>query len=440
MIRALAKILSADNLWGRFLLALLYTLVYDYLFESYIYGLFYYMGSIEYVQIDVANKIVWILLSVLPVAAYQGIKSVVSYLCLFFYLFVYIPFIQAMFVMYGISIGEIYRDTFVMFIFMVIFFQVGNKSIRLFSDFKVVPQISLRQLEIVTLLLTLAIVIMKRDSMHFVNILTQSDDMYSFRQESAQDGSSGIAAYFQGWLSGALYPFLLVIYLKQRKKLKIAGALFGYIILFMIDMQKMTFLMPFALIALNICVKQRELLSKYLHTVFILFISSISYVIFLLKDNELISSIAGLVILRTVCVAGWLTQMYVHFFASHPYTYFSHINIINSITGAYPYNQSLGMTVAYGSQNANANFILMDGIASVGIIGVVIVCILFTVLLLLINSICNRYDKKDLLVLFTPVTAYFLNCSIFTTLLSYGLLVLLVVLVCFKENCYDKKE
>ena len=54
-------------------------------------------------------------------------------------------------------------------------------------------------------------------------------------------------------------------------------------------------------------------------------------------------------------------------------------------------------------------------------------------MLLFINSISARYKKSDIFIMFMPTIAYFLNTSIFTTMLSNGLFVLILLVVCSKN-------
>ena len=69
---------------------------------------------------------------------------------------------------------------------------------------------------------------------------------------------------------------------------------------------------------------------------------------------------------------------------------YSHIGIVNYITGAYPFGKdALGKAVWSGykgfsieeSMNANANFLVTDGVAAAGIYGVFIIAIIFYYLL-----------------------------------------------------------
>ena len=84
--------------------------------------------------------------------------------------------------------------------------------------------------------------------------------------------------------------------------------------------------------------------------------------------------------------------------------------------------------MAYGVQNANANFFLTDGLAAAGFWGVLGIGLVFYLLLHLVNSISYRYRMSDLLIIFLPSLSYILNTSLFTTLLSNGLLILFLLI------------
>lgn len=434
MKKALSYILSADCLMGKLMLACIYALAYDFMYENFVYKLFSYIGNMDYVEMGMENRVLWILLSILPFAAYKGLTKLSSFFSLFLYLFVYLPFIHAIFVAYNISQLQIYSYSLAMMVIMISLFKFGGEW-TLLRDIVVKPQISLRTIEIITLVLTLLYVAIAHSSMHFVNIFTQSGDMYAYREQNSEVESLGGIAYVQGWLFGAFYPFLLVCYLRIKRRKMALLPLIGYFLLFAVDMQKMTFLMPFALIFMYYVISlNEEKICNYLHSFMMVCILLLSLLLYIYQDDEIVFAIAAIVLLRTVCVAGWLTQFYIHFFNENPYTYYSHINIVNYITESYPYTEPLGKVVAYGSQNANANFFLTDGVAACGLAGIVIIGLVFAVILMFINSISARYKKSDMFIMFMPTIAYFLNVSLFTTMLSNGLLILIILVACAKDE------
>lgn len=430
---------DSHSILGKLLCGLIYCLVYDYIFKNFIHYNFYYMG-IDYIEMNPLQYFLWLVLSIVPFLSYKGVEEISSFFVFFLYIFVYIPFIHTLFVISGMETFTTCCYALVMFAFFVVYFKTGTNWC-IFKNLALRPSISLKAIEIITFLLTAIFIIARRDSLHFVNIFTQSDLMYEFRAENAESIEGlGLINYVKGWLYGAFYPFLLVCYIKQKKRIGSISILFCYILLFMADMQKLTFFTPFFMIAFYFLIRIREkAFSHKMHAIIIYFIITVSIILFTLKDNTLGFIIGSMFFLRTTCVAGWLSQFYLHFFVDNPYTYYSHINIVNAFTGAYPYNVPLGVAVSYGNQNANANFFLTDGLAAGGIIGIIIIGIIFFILLHFMNAISYRYKKTDLLIVFLPTLSYILNTSLFTTMLSNGLLALVLLLISSESPLNDMK-
>ena len=158
------------------------------------------------------------------------------------------------------------------------------------------------------------------------------------------------------------------------------------------------------------------------------------------SDNKIIFTISSFLLLRTICVTGWLTQMYIHFFHENPFTYYSHIHIVNAITNNYPYDVPLGMAVAYNSQNANATFFLTEGVASWGFIGVIITGFIFLLLLYLLDSVTLKYKKSEIFIIFIPALFSMLNTSIFSTFLTGGLFIVIILFASFEPQKRGNKR
>lgn len=444
MKKILKIFFNAESLFGRCLLAFAYIFVYDIVYENFVYHFFNYMG-LDYIEMSLPYRVHWMIFSILPFVAYQGINNLSSFLSLFLYLFVYIPFIHALYITWGISYFTTLAYSSILCVFFILYFRVG-KEITIFKKIIIKPSLPFKIIEIIALLLTLIFVLYRGGSMHFVNIFTQVDVLYDLRAKNAEAADSiGIIPYLQGWLFGAFYPFLLVNYLHSKKRLKAICIICGYFALFMVDMQKITFFMPFVLIVFYRLVKLNEkTISQNLHSIIMSIIIIFSIVLLIFSNNTIVFSIGLIFLLRTVCVGGWLGQLYLHFFRENAFLHYSHINIVNAITGEYPYDVPLGVAVSYGSQNANANFFLTDGLAAWGLFGVFIIAVIFYILMHLIISISYRYKKADLIIIFLPTLSYLLNTSLFTTLLSNGLLILILILMSAKcpisDNILKEEE
>ena len=439
MKKTIGFIFNADNVFSRIICSLAYIVIYDMAFSDFVFKLFHYMG-IDYIPMPATTYMVWAVISVFPILFYKGVKVLSSFFTIFLYIMVYIPFIHAIFTMWGIDTFTKYTYSLLMAFLFSLYFSIGTKN-TIFKNIIITPQIPFKWIEFFTIVLTAVLVISNLGSMHLVNVFTQSDLMYELRAQNAEEAAGGasILAYIKGSLFGAFYPFLLINYLGEKKWLKTILITVAYFLLFMIDMQKLTFFMPFALIALCLFIKrQGEAFSMRLHSTVMYLFSAASIAILNIKDEVIQLGAGFIIILRTTAVAGWLTQYYLRFFSvnDNPYTLYSHINIINLLTDYYPYASSLGETVAYGSQNANANFLLTDGVAAAGIFGLLLIGLVFYFLLHILNSISYRYRLSDLLVIFLPTLSYVMNTSLFTTLLSNGLLILILLIGC-TENPID---
>ncbi|MGP1525229.1 MAG: hypothetical protein ACTTHE_02765 [Prevotella multiformis] len=439
MKKTIGFFFNADNIFSRIICSLAYIVIYDMAFSDFVFKLFHYMG-IDYIPIPATTYMVWAVISVFPILFYKGVKVLSSFFTILLYIMVYIPFIHAIFTMWGIDTFTKYTYSLLMAFLFSLYFSIGTKN-TIFKNIIITPQIPFKWIELFTIVLTAVLVISNLGSMHLVNVFTQSDLMYELRAQNAEEAAGGasILAYIKGSLFGAFYPFLLINYLGEKKWLKTILITAAYFLLFMIDMQKLTFFMPFALIALCLFIKrQGKAFSMRLHSTVMYLFSVASIAILNIKDEVIQLGAGFIIILRTTAVAGWLTQYYLRFFSvnDNPYTLYSHINIINLLTDYYPYASSLGETVAYGSQNANANFLLTDGVAAAGIFGLLLIGLVFYFLLHILNSISYRYRLSDLLVIFLPTLSYVMNTSLFTTLLSNGLLILILLIGC-TENPID---
>lgn len=442
MKSALHILFDADSLAGRFLSTLIYILLYDFIYEEYIYGVFGYIGDIDYRTMDSLRYISWIILSILPMCFYHKINNISTFLCLFVYVLVYIPMIHALFVIDGIPTSEIYSYAIILCFFFILYFQIHK--IPLLKGLQIKPTLSLQVIEIITLLLTIIFIVSRASSMHFVNIFTQIDLLYELRADnSSKVEERSLILYIQGWLTGAFYPFLLVWYLKNKSRIKTGLILIGYLLIFMVDMQKSTFLIPFMLIGFYLLIKWKEqLICNRLHSFIFWSLIIFSWVMMGISDsdNKIIFTISSFLLLRTICVTGWLTQMYIHFFHENPFTYYSHIHIVNAITNNYPYDVPLGMAVAYNSQNANATFFLTEGVASWGFIGVIITGFIFLLLLYLLDSVTLKYKKSEIFIIFIPALFSMLNTSIFSTFLTGGLFIVIILFASFEPQKRGNKR
>ncbi len=410
-------------------LAFIYSIVYNYVVEKYLCDTFGYLLDFTYHPMSVFIYFIYCMTCTVPMIFYKGFNHIAAIFSFFCYLLVYVPFINTLFVAgYEPSIKIAY--IFVFCLAQSIFFitdniYMGKKLIKSKKAF------TFKQFEIFVLLLFLIAIILNFNKIQFVNIFanSQRELLYDLRAENNAN-SSVFNNYITTWLNHVLIPILMVCYLKQRHFVKFTFSFIAMIIMFMIDMQKISFLIPFVIVIFYYLYKYNP--KSYLENFHLMFfIVLIIFPLLLINNlsNPIAFTIAAILIMRTQCVEGREFATYFDFFEEHnnPYTYYSHINIVNKLTGSYPYEESLGQTVSYGEGNSNANFFLMDGIAADGLMGCIIAAIAFIIFKSYFNAIGNKFDKGlCIIILFFPISSL-MNVSLFTSLLTGGFLIFYII-------------
>jgi hypothetical protein len=138
------------------------------------------------------------------------------------------------------------------------------------------------------------------------------------------------------------------------------------------------------------------------------------------------------VLMRTLSINGLVTAQYYDFFQQNPLTYYSHIKVVNWVVH-YPYQYPVGQEIglAYSGTtglDATANFFATDGIGGLGLPGILLMSVFCAGVFWILDSAAQKHDPR-LAALVTTYAAYNIaNISIFTSLLSGGLALLMVML------------
>lgn len=429
----LRYIFSSRYRLSTYILTVLYLFLYDFIFREYLFPLWRYMGT-QYHDISGCDYIIFLLFGAFPALFYKGLKNVASGISIMIFIFGVLPCYHAVCTMNSLSTGTVLGYAIAFIVCGTMFFM--SDSIYLYKKpFITIRKkfLSIKTVEVITLLMLALLVITYRSQMTFVNFLEDADKMYDQRAENSNLSVIGIVLYFRQWLTNGFFPFLLVIYLQTKNRLKVGLVLLGYLLVFMIEMAKSTFFMPIVILCFYALINHRRNIVRYYYSSLLILITIISLLLLnTYQDNEISYSFASIFFMRTMCVEGWLCDLYIPFFENHPFTYFSHINIINFFTQAYPYADSIGRTVSGGTQNANAFFLLMDGVAGAGIFGVYFVSVIFIIVKGILNSISLKYDTNLCVLIFLPASIAIINVSLFTSILTCGLLILYLLFVFVK--------
>lgn len=415
--------LTKQNALNNLLFSALFIIIYSHVWKDYCvptWEAFRY----EYHDNGFLYEVIGFFVALLPVVFYRGIKNVSSWIAIFIYFFGYVPIIIG--TLYNFPEKNPYHITWywiILFISMCLYFRADRSKWKLRSKKKIR---SLRPIWLFVLLSFLILFAVFHGSMQLVRF----EDVYSLRETNA--GSTfPLISYFQLWSVNFTFPFVIAYGLcTHNKKLIIIGSLL-MLFLYSIFGLKTTVLAPFIIIGLYYFFDWQN---NYNVNLIVLLSASICLLSLLLMnglDNPIIYAAAAVFLMRTVTISGNLFACYyLPFFQENPHTHFTHINIINAITGSNPYHgQPLGFVVSESDMNANAIFWAMDGIAGGGVWGVALVSFLFLLLLYLINAVTNDDNLRFACILFIMPTLSLLNVSLFTFVLSCGALFVILTLL-----------
>ena len=298
------------------------------------------------------------------------------------------------------------------------------------------PRISLTILLVgigaVTMLLVGWVAVVFHGHFRFVSFGNVYEDIRFSGAEVASGTGVGYAVML---LSGALHPFFMAWGLTRKRPLLFALGALGQLLLYCTAGLKIillsTVLIPLLYLAMA-GTRTETFGLRFTFGAVILFavLNFINQIVGELSPSHLMLS--ALVFLRTFGMTGLTTAQYHDFFTDHPLTYFSHVHGIDLLV-EYPYSSPIGKEVGYFysanvNYNANAHFWCTDGLAGLGLFGVILISVLCALVFWLLDSASSKHTAVSSALMVTFAAFNLSNVSLFTTLLSGGLGTLILVL------------
>lgn len=325
-----------------------------------------------------------------------------------------------------------------MFVFLLAFFIVGCAHFaplaRLHGSRYAAPQIA-RGMAWLGGALALWLLAVYRNHLQIVSF----NDVYDLR-DAASDMAEGTSInYAFMLLTGAINPFFMGYGLYHRKRWMVAAGVAGQLLIYSVGGTKGSILSIVFIPAMYFILKIRRIpfgvkiasASLALMLGFCLVYAAVGE-----QAGDIVSLALFVVFSRTLGMGGLLTAQYYDFFQRNPFTYWSHIKGVNWFVHypyQYPVGQELGITYAGTTAlDATTHFLATDGIEAAGLPGVVAIAFFCAFVFWVLDSAAQRHDPR-LAALITTYAAYNLsNISIFTSLLSGGLGLLIAVLYLLK--------
>lgn len=414
-----------------FTTSIVYVLLYRCIHIHFLMYYFHYFGYCDNTLTSYEQSLTN-LIAIFPILFYSGEKKISNFVSILIYILVYVPTvvtIQYYFHDYPPTIS--YQ---LLFMFAIILFFLSEKF--KIGSREIITKTNKIPLQVWLLIgVSLSFFVYLSYGSGALRIVSLSD-VYDVREDNMSIVSGNpFLGYAVLWLTYFFIPLFAAIGLFQHKKLLVVASIFFAVLVYSSSGSKAAISSPVFVIGFFLMLKHIGF--KYLFPV-IVFAFGLVFVICQIwgDSNNLVFVLSSILLMRTLSISGLLGAGYIDFFNSNPFTHYSHIGIVNKLTGAYPYDAVLGKAVWAGVtgkdaaeiMNANANFLVTDGVASCGLLGVFIISIVFFFLLIYMNNLSARHDQNFVFMLLLGSILSLLNVSLFTTLLSCGLLIIFVFL------------
>ncbi len=258
-------------------------------------------------------------------------------------------------------------------------------------------------------------------------------DIYEVRDASIDLGGT-LSTYPLMWLYGAIDPLLLGYGLfYKRPWIFVIGAL-GQVLVYSCFGTKASLLSVVFVLGIYSLLKFRKFpfALNFTWSIVVLFaVLCLSLLNSEGEPNALLFGMLFLVFFRSFGLAGLLTGQYHYFIQRNPLTYYSHIKGVSYLIH-YPFQYPLGTQVGYYFYfplvDTTAHFWATDGLAALGLPGIIVASIFCVFVFWLIDSVAQKHDPMFAALAIFYATYSLANLSLFTTLLSGGLALLILLL------------
>lgn len=272
--------------------------------------------------------------------------------------------------------------------------------------------------------------------------ISDLQSMYEQRELLDDKSASPILRYSISWLGFLVLPTLLIAALNLKHYHRIGLMVFcfiGYFILFGITATKTTLFAPLIIVLIYFALSRSR--TSYIKKFSIGFSTLLIFpsLLNLFDYFETFSLIyLSLVNFRIFAVPQALYVQYLDFFSAHPHTFGSHVSVVSWLV-SYPFNAPVYLLVGeyfYPGSNmtANAGTWAQDGIASFGLAGIIIMSAMFTAIMRILDSAAEGHDSRKVGAALSMLPLFVSNASLFTTLVSGGLAIAIVLLYVTKRS------
>lgn len=427
-------------------LVILFIIILNFVYKDYVTKFYSYMGFGYNNNLDTFNILISWLLALLP-ALWMPIKiqRPSQFIYLVFYLTIYIP---PLFLMYDFSLPELASEK-ILILSIVLFLGMIFLGLEYLIPLIKIKSITLNKKtfimvgSLISFIFIFYVIGTQFRNLHFATNITE---IYQIRAEYKThliEASSSFTGYAISWISYVIVPFLFSfgIMLKKRGLITISIAI--SLLIYSINGFKALLFLPLLMLGVAYLIKRWKSEFSIMLVIGTSGLLLIPYLGSIANLNEnLMISIVNVIPFRIFAVPAQILMEYYDFFTRFPPTYLSHVSIF-SLFIKYPYHQylsSLIPTFYKGSGiGANASAWAMDGLAGFGLFGIVIISIFMGLVFLILDSSAKKIRTEFVVLCIVPAAINITSTSIFTTLFSGGLILIILLFLVIPQSQYFSK-
>jgi hypothetical protein len=254
------------------------------------------------------------------------------------------------------------------------------------------------------------------------------NEIYLQREKGA--ATSLFIGYSQVYLAYFFSPVLFVFGVLYKRLLLALLGFSGFIFIYMITAERTVLLLPFILLLVAMAFKTRGFGARNGYGLFLLGAVFVALISMLFEQSHIVSQLGIYFFMRLIAIPGLFVSQYYDLFSVQGYTHWSHVSVIGNlfeVPSAYAGDEkwpALGKILAervLGIQSqSNAGFVATDGVAALGSIGVLLICLLYSGWLLLLDYVARGWSLLFLMTVLFPLAFITTNGSFFTVLTSFG--------------------
>ncbi len=429
-----SKPLMMKNIFGFSIAATVCFFLYNYLYNTILFEIYYYMGFNKF-PVGSERIIIPILIALSPIALLTR-NRVASFVLALNILFILIP--TGVCAWNGASSIYVFYITFISSAVIAITASYSGKA-------KITPvyQSSLDYSLIILLsIFSLIMITLAISGTRFLNFSLA--DVYEFRNQ-ARESLPTAFEYMRSTATSALLPIGLALALRDNRKMLILGYAISALFLFALSSHKaIIFSFLFLIITYySFRFKYRAStvwLASFLGLAVLFYVENS-----LMRGGTIDGNFLGDAILRrTIFTPALLNGYYVDFFSHNPMFYWSNSKITLGLIPQ-PYNISPPYVIGgfvFNDFTLSANTGLVgSGFSNAGVVGVLIYSVSVGVILAYLNF-CDNEPSGSIMCTFFGMLfhAIFRDTDIVTVLLNHGLLIFLGLVLLVSRHPYRRRS